>query len=149
MVGGYVRTGLLSRCCCGGFTPEREVPESPIGTLSSARGFPPDVLRRLVLTEADVNRVSQEAVYRPGQVSGLGDKLRLRARRLGVRNLALERKNRRARFLAKALKVRNRAVEFDKISGQKTAKVGINHLTILIQHGWLHLAGAGWTTLAR
>jgi len=28
---------------------------------------------------------------------------------------------------------------------KKTAKVGINHLTILIQHGWLHIAGAGWS----
>jgi hypothetical protein len=45
--------------------------------------------------------------------------------------------------------VRNPTVEFDEIPGQKTTKIGINHLTILIQHGWLHLAGAGWTTLAR
>jgi hypothetical protein len=54
-----------------------------------------------------------------------------------------------APHFGKISQVRNRSVEFDEISGQKTSKVGINHLTILIQHGWLHLTGAGWTTLAR
>jgi hypothetical protein len=44
---------------------------------------------------------------------------------------------------ATALKVRNRRVEFDEIPGKKSAKVRINHLTILIQHGWLRLAGGG------
>jgi hypothetical protein len=35
----------------------------------------PDIRRRLVLAQPDVNRMSQEVVGRPGQVCDLGNKL--------------------------------------------------------------------------
>ena len=38
---------------------------------------PPDLRRRLVLPQPDVNRVSQQVVGRPGQIGYLGHKLRL------------------------------------------------------------------------
>ena len=51
------------------------------GTALTAPGFcvglPPNIIGRLVLAQADVNRVSQEVVGRPGQIGDLGDKLRL------------------------------------------------------------------------
>ena len=59
-----------------------------------------------------------------------------------------ERKNQRAPF-GKSTQLRNRTVEVGEIRSQKTTKVSVNHLTALPQHGWLHFAGAGWTTLAR
>ena len=43
----------------------------------TSRDFPPHLVGRLVLAEADVNRVPQQVVSRPGQVGDLGDKLRL------------------------------------------------------------------------
>ena len=42
-----------------------------------ALGFPPNLRRRLVLSEPDVDRVTQEAVRSPGEIGDLGDKLRL------------------------------------------------------------------------
>ena len=49
----------------------------PIGALSGVRSFSPDIRRQLVLPEAGVNRVPQEAIGRPGQIGDLGDNLRL------------------------------------------------------------------------
>ena len=39
--------------------------------------FAPHLLRRLIFAEADIDRMSQEAVGRPGQISDLGNDLRL------------------------------------------------------------------------
>jgi hypothetical protein len=116
-------------------------------------------------------RIGLMAMWIKVELSGLGEMVRhipfllihsapAVARRLGFRETWLSRAQKPSRpILAKALKTRNpwertlktynRMVEIDKISGQKTAKVRINHLTILIQHGWLHLASAGWSHLAR
>jgi hypothetical protein len=47
------------------------------GVWSRSRGFPPHLIGRLVLPEADIDRVSQEVVGPPGQVGDLGDQLRL------------------------------------------------------------------------
>jgi hypothetical protein len=43
--------------------------------LSRSRGFPPDLLRGLVLTKADVNCLPQQIVSGPRQILDLGDKL--------------------------------------------------------------------------
>jgi hypothetical protein len=52
------------------------------------------------------------------------------------------------RSFGKALRALNRTVEFDGDTGPTMAKVwGKNHLTILIQHDWLHLGGAAAATL--
>src|SRR5271170_3144932 len=59
------------------YPPKGEVRVAPIGALSNSRGFPPDLRRWLVRAEADVNRVTQEAVCRPGQIGDLGDERRL------------------------------------------------------------------------
>ena len=56
---------------------EGEVPGLRIGTLSSHSSFPPNLRRRLVLPEPDVNCVPQEVIGRPGQISDLGHKLSL------------------------------------------------------------------------
>jgi len=59
------------------YPPKGDVRVAPIGALSNSRGFPPDLRRWLVRAEADVNRVTQEVVGRPGQIGDLGDELRL------------------------------------------------------------------------
>src|SRR5271155_5785065 len=64
---------------------------TPVGALSAQRGsspcrqlgllntscFPANLLRRLVLAEADVNCVAKHPVGCPGQIGNLSDKLRL------------------------------------------------------------------------
>jgi hypothetical protein len=49
----------------GGIRPKKKF--HSIGALSSARGLPPDIRRRLVLAQSEVNGVTQEAVAGPGQ----------------------------------------------------------------------------------
>jgi hypothetical protein len=60
----------------GRIPPGAEGP-APNGTLWNARDFSLYIARRLILAQADIDRVSQEIVGRPSQIGDLADQLRL------------------------------------------------------------------------
>ena len=76
---GGRRSGVWS-CRSGraaGDDPGRIAPIAPKGVLAPSSTLPPNLLRRLVLAQADKDRVAQKVVSRPGQIGDLCDKRRI------------------------------------------------------------------------